>query len=225
GLSILIAFVAVRLGPLTVPGVAGFITALGLVGPTVAYATARPGIIGKQRDGEHPLWSQLLHASYLALCRTTSIVSRLRGDDPWNRVAPGVLLGARPMVREASVLLDEEHVGAVLDLTCELVVPARLRKRARYLCLPTLDGTPPSQVNLDAGVDFVDAERGKHTVYVHCAVGRGRSATLLSAWMLHAGLADDVETAEALLRQERPSVRLHPTQREAVRAWWSQRSA
>ena len=72
---------------------------------------------------------------------------------------------------------------------------------------------------------FVEAERAKHTVYVHCAVGRGRSATLLAAWMLQVGLADDVESAEELLCQKRPSVRLHPTQREAVRAWWSQRSA
>lgn len=223
-LALAIAVVAVRFGPTSVAGLAGLITASGLLGAALAYATGRPSIIGKRPDGEHSGWAQLVHASYLAVCRASAILGRLRGDDPWNTVEPGVLLGARPLVREARVLLEREAVGAVLDLTCEQVVPKRLRTRARYLCLPTLDGTPPSPAHLDAGVAFVEAERAQHAVYVHCAVGRGRSATLLAAWMLHTGRASDVAEAEALLREKRPGVRLHPTQRAAVQAWWSARS-
>ncbi len=215
---------ALRFGPLSLAGFAGCLTAMGFIGPTLAYGTSRPGVIGKDPAGNHPGWAQFLHGSYLALCRTSSILARLRGDDPWNRVAPGVLLGARPLAREVPVLLEQEGVGAVVDLTCELVVSARLRRRTTYLCLPTLDGTPPSEADLEAGVAFVEAHRTRHTVYVHCAVGRGRSATLMTAWMLATGRADSVERAERQLHDQRPAVRLHPSQRAALRAWWENRA-
>ena len=40
----------------------------------------------------------------------------------------------------------------------------------------------------------------------------------------HADYASLFRQMEALLREKRPGVRLHPTQRAAVRAWWSARS-
>ena len=215
---------AIQLGPLSLAGIAGILTAMGFIGPTLAYGSSRPGIIAKNPSGDHPGWAQLVHGSYLTLCRASSILARLRGHDPWNLVAPGVLLGARPLAREVSVLLDREGVGAVLDLTCELVDSARLRKRTTYLCLPTLDGTPPSQDHLEAGVAFVEAHRTRHAVYVHCAVGRGRSVTLLAAWMLATGRAESVDEAEVFLVEKRPAVRLHETQKAAVQAWWENRS-
>ena len=214
---------AIQLGPTSLAGAAGLLTAMGFIGPTFAYGASRPGIIGKNPAGDHPGWAQLVHGSYLALCRASSILARLRGQDPWNLVAPGVLLGARPLAREVSVLLDREGVGAVLDLTCELVISARLRKRTTYRCLPTLDGTPPSREALEAGVAFVEKHRTQHAVYVHCAVGRGRSATLLAAWLLATGRADSVDAAEQQLHAKRSAVRLHATQKAALEAWWQDR--
>lgn len=222
-LSALFMWLAVRLGPASIGGVAGLVTALGLVGATVAYALGRPQLLGKQEDGTRAGWASLVHGSYLGLCRFSSTAARFRGDDPWNSVEPGILLGACPIAREAGTLLDKEGVGAVLDLTCELEVPPRLRKNAAYLCLPVLDGTPPTADQLTAGVDFIEHHRGGGAVYVHCAVGRGRSATMLAAWLLAVGDAESVAAAEAQLQAKRPTVRLHHAQKAAVESWWTAR--
>jgi len=218
-------WLSLQLGPTTLGGLAGFLTALGLVGPTLAYASGRPGLLGKSPAGSHPGWAQFLHGTYFGICRFTSTFARLRGDDTWNVVEPGVLLGARPQSGEVTALLDDACVGAVVDLTCELVDPARLRKRTQYLCLPVLDGTPPTSEQLTAGVDFIEQHRGDKAVYVHCAVGRGRSATLLVAWSLRVGLATTIDEAEKRLQQARPSVRLHPTQKAGLQRWWAEQSA
>jgi diacylglycerol kinase (ATP) len=224
-LAAVFAVLAVQLGPLTLPGAAGLLTALGLVGPTVAYALGRPALLGKSRDGVHPGWAQFLHGSYFGLCRASATLARLRGQDAWNTVTDGVLLGARPLPKEVPRLLEQERVGAVLDLTCELVDSAALRKKTTYLCLPVLDGTPPSEEQLTEGVAFIEHHRSQHPVYVHCAVGRGRSATMVAAWALHAGLADSVDSAEAWMQENRPGARLHPTQKAAVQQWWASKAA
>lgn len=206
-------------------GVAGMLCALGLVGPSLAYASGRPEIIGKTAEGTHPGWAQFLHGSYLGFCRASAMWARMRGVAPWSRVQPELLLGARPLPGEVGVLLAEEGVGAVLDLTCELVDPARLRRQTAYLCLPVLDGTPPSASQLTTGVDFLAAHCAQTTVLVHCAVGRGRSATLVVAWLVHTGRAASVDEAERQLQSERPCVRLHPAQKAAVHAWLDARPA
>ena len=222
-LAAVFVWLAVQLGLPSFGGVAGLLTAMGLMGPTVAYGLGKPGVIGKQPDGTHPGWAQFVHGSYLGLCRFSAAMARLRGLKPWNDVGDGIVLGARPMPREVGTLLDDHGVGAVVDLTCELVDPARLRKNTVFLCLPTLDGTPLTAEQLSRGVDFIDAQRGQHAVYVHCAVGRGRSATLVVAWALAAGKADSVEAAEAWLKERRPAVRLGASQKAAVAAWWARR--
>ena len=225
GLSAVFTVLAVQLGPLTLAGGAGLLTAVGFVGPAVAYATGRPQLLGKSEAGRQAGWAQLVHGSYLGLCRLSWTLARARGGDAWNAVTPTVLIGARPTRAEAERLLSTAKVGAVLDLTCELVVPARLRSRTTYLCLPVLDVTAPSPAQLDRAVAFVSAEQARHPVYVHCAVGRGRSATVLVAWALADGRAVTVDDAEAYVRAARPVVRLRLPQRAAVAAWWARRTA
>jgi protein-tyrosine phosphatase len=50
-------------------------------------------------------------------------------------------------------------------------------------------------------------------VYIHCAVGHGRSATVAAAVLLARGLAANPREAVALLRRSRPLVRLTRVQR------------
>jgi protein-tyrosine phosphatase len=51
---------------------------------------------------------------------------------------------------------------------------------------------------------------------MHCAVGQGRSATLVAALLVRLGRADDVADAEQKLRAIRPGVRLADRQRRFV---------
>lgn len=67
---------------------------------------------------------------------------------------------------------------------------------------------------------FVLAERSAgRPVYIHCAHGHGRSATLMAAAFLAQGLARDAAEAVALMRSERPLVRLNRRQLAALH-WW-----
>ena len=54
-------------------------------------------------------------------------------------------------------------------------------------------------------------------VFVHCAVGHARSASVVAAVVIRKGLAVDVDSAEALLRRKRPGIRLNRLQRQQVK--------
>lgn len=62
-------------------------------------------------------------------------------------------------------------------------------------------------------------------ILVHCAHGHGRSATVLCAILIAEGRARGVDEAEAMLKAERPRVRLNWRQRQALKQWLAQREA
>ena len=53
-------------------------------------------------------------------------------------------------------------------------------------------------------------------VYVHCAQGHGRSATVVAAVLLAKGLAGNKEEAEQLLKKARAKVRLNRKQQRLL---------
>ena len=85
-----------------------------------------------------------------------------------------------------------------------------------WLCLPTLDGTAPPADGLLKLVDTVESRDPSGPVYVHCAAGHGRSATVAAALMLRRGLAADVASAEATMREARPGIHLNRAQRACL---------
>ena len=70
--------------------------------------------------------------------------------------------------------LRKEFDDAVFDLSGN-----------KYLYLPVIDDTAPTEDELREGVEFIQNsihENGK--VYVHCAAGVGRSVTIVAAWLI-----------------------------------------
>jgi protein-tyrosine phosphatase len=125
-------------------------------------------------------------------------------------VTPGIWLGRRPYLKELP-----PGIGLVIDLTAEFPAERALRREIPYLCLPVLDAFVPSDAAFLDAVDRVMRET--RPVYIHCAMGRGRSASLAAAIAIKKGLAVDVESAEQLLRKTRGGVRLNRLQRAQVR--------
>lgn len=157
----------------------------------------------------HPLMWLLLAPWFLLQHVVWRLEGRLLKEGPWQEVSPGVLLGRRP----AHAAPDQATL--VVDMTAELSA-ARLLPHQRYLCLPTLDSTPPDLDRASALLDQLAAHDG--CVYIHCASGHGRSATIVAAHWLRSGLVTSVEEAEAKMRAARPGVRLSADQRALVRA-------
>jgi protein-tyrosine phosphatase len=103
---------------------------------------------------------------------------------------------------------------SVLDLAGEF--PAA-RVPSRYRSLPVLDATAPSEEELRSATAWVAEAVAAGPVYVLCALGHGRSACVVIAYLLSVGSVGTVAEGVRLLRSLRPGVRLHPPQRRLLR--------
>jgi protein-tyrosine phosphatase len=175
-----------------------------------AYAGLGPRVYGKGPDGRLAWWAVLPMLPFLLFTWAVwHAQRRLSREDCCNEVAPGLWLGRRAFFHELP-----PGIALVVDLTAEFPAPRALARGTPYLCLPTLDALAPSPDALRVAVERITATSGG--VYVHCALGHGRSATVAAAVLLARGLADDVAHAEAVLRRARPGVRLMAAQRRVL---------
>ncbi|HVN42503.1 MAG TPA: hypothetical protein VMT50_06935, partial [Steroidobacteraceae bacterium] len=119
---------------------------------------------------------------------------------------PGLFLGRRARAAELP-----KGVEVVVDLTAEHDEPSGVREGRAYRLLSTLDGCSPDEAGLRALVS--ELALSSAPIFVHCAVGRGRSSTVAAALLLARGLAQTPEEAEERLRAARPYVKLTARQR------------
>lgn len=173
-----------------------------------AYALQSSRWLGKRSDGSfHPL-ALIVHAPFLAVC-WLRWWSRRRGDEPaWNEVAPGIFVG-----RMVALAQLPPGVRMMVDLSCELFRP-RARPEVTYRCMPTLDGCAPERIAFTALT--AEVARFEGPVFICCAAGHGRSATLAAAVMIARGLATDVLAAEQQMQSKRALIGLGAAQRLLV---------
>lgn len=191
--------------------------ALSFLVVTAGYARLGPGVYGKSAGSARLSWIAwlLLLPVHAMNALALFLVLRLSSENPTDEVLPGVLLGRRLGSSEATLL---ETLGArsVLDLTSEFQDPPFVRA-LEHRAIPVLDDAGPTAEQLREGVAFLLA--APRPVYVHCALGHGRSATFVAALALATGAAPDPAAAVALLRTKRPGVRLSHAQRAALAAF------
>lgn len=125
--------------------------------------------------------------------------------DRYSWVTPYLLLGAWPRTDDLAAL-RAAGVGAILSLR-DGAEPARRYRQDRlaFLQVPIRDFAGPTPAQLDACCGFIDAQReAGRAVLVHCALGVGRSASVVLAYLMRDGLP--LGEAMALLREKRPCV-------------------
>ena len=105
----------------------------------------------------------------------------------------------------------------IVDLTSEFSEPRAVRTRCVYLCLPTLDNAVPDGKAFGEMVRKVAANEG--AVYIHCALGHGRSALGAAAVLMARGLASSPEEALGQVKRARPGVRLNRWQWAFLKKW------
>lgn len=158
--------------------------------------------------------SMLFHPT---LCWTLLKTRVLRHEDHWTEIDDTLILGALPTRRELSQF-PELKVAGVINMCAEWN-----GHESRYtesgieqLHLPTPDFTSPDADALRDGVSFITrfAESG-HRVYCHCKAGRGRSATVALAWLIHSRSLSPADAEQHLLAC-RPQVNRKLASRPAV---------
>jgi hypothetical protein len=191
-----------------------------------AYAFAGPRALGKRADGSVAPWAAVLLAPYVLANKLVLRLVRLRGrrKSHFHEVLPGVFLGPRPVDADKKSF-EDAGIRAVLDLTCEFDEPAFARRLPAYTVIPLLDSTAPSAEELAAAVRWCREQSEHGGVYIHCAAGRGRSATVVAALGIDLGHARDAEEAVALVRSRRPTIAPNGAQLAALRAWTSARKS
>jgi atypical dual specificity phosphatase len=142
----------------------------------------------------------------------------------WDWIDDDVLLGALPFPRHV-IELKKLGIGGVVNTCCEYEGPLDLYREAdiEQLALPTVDFTPPSLDQVQAGVSFMQKQvAAGRKVYVHCKAGRARSATIVICYLIQKGMTP--KAAQQLLLEKRPHVMPELHRRKVVREFAEQQT-
>ncbi len=184
----------------------------------LAYAGLGPGLFRKRADGRLPWLTLFLLGPYLLLNALSFRLYLLGSQEPAHAQADANLsFGRRLTSREARAEQARGWIG-VLDLACEFTEVGPLRRLPHYRSLPVLDATAPDEEQLRWAVSWLKETVRLGPVYVHCALGHGRSVTVVLAYLLCTGKVRTLEEGLARLRCLRRGVKLHPGQARRLRS-------
>jgi hypothetical protein len=143
---------------------------------------------------------------------------------PAEGVVAELWIGGAPTYRRDYAFLLDQGIRAVLNIRAERSDDIDFYERhgishVRFL-VPDV-GVPDSEV-ITAAVDWITQQVADgRSVLIHCAKGRGRSATLLAGYLMReAGFT--FEQAERLIRSKRSLTKLEERHREQLSAWMTQ---
>jgi atypical dual specificity phosphatase len=156
----------------------------------------------------------------------------------WNTITPQIVLGAIPLGPHHAQRLKKEGVNAVLtmledfELEQGIVQPISSDEWAQqgiehhHIKAVDFTGVPVDQIQ--QGVAFLENQiRDGKKVYVHCKAGRGRSATIVVAYLLKQSYAQTNTTfsdAYAAIHQQvkaaRPQINLNANQQQTIRDYY-----
>lgn len=144
----------------------------------------------------------------------------------FDRITDGLWLGGAPHYPRDYDFLADAGIDAVVNIRAEREDDVDFYRShgIDYLQLKVLDILVPPPEILEEGVAYIhrQIEAGK-TVLIHCAKGRGRSNTLLAAYLMrHRDMS--FEEAAALIKEARPLSNLQARHKWALESWL-QRSA
>ncbi len=149
------------------------------------------------------------------------IYERILGHIWFSPITPQLWLGGAPVYRRDYDELLRLGIDAVVNVRAERADETSFYERhdIRHVRYRVPDILVPDAATLTAAVDWIteQVDDGR-VVLIHCAKGRGRSATLLAGYLMREqGMAFD-EALHAMKRQ-RPLTKLESRHRHVLEAW------
>ena len=176
-----------------------------------AYGCLGAKVFGKKSNGTLNKWCLFLLLPYLLLTWIIWHIQRLISqEDCCNEIAPGIWLGRRAFVDELP-----DRISLIIDLTAEFPEPPNVISGKTYICIPTLDTSVPEQHVFEKLIHTICSWQGN--VYIHCALGHGRSATVAAGVLLAKGLVENFNQAEKVLLTARPKIKFSPAQKNMLK--------
>ncbi|WP_446010583.1 diacylglycerol kinase family protein [Candidatus Electrothrix sp.] len=194
-------------------------TALSLLCVSIAYFTNNPGIFRKKSNGRIPFCIKFAFIPFLLIIHSYNKIARDLDKVPSiQRISDNLFIGDRVTPSDAPVL-REKKILAMLDVTAEFepLNWAASFENISYLNIPVLDHAIPSEEELIQSIIWIKNQQTyKGPVLVNCALGRGRSALVIAAFLLSQTRNNDVTDVLEHLKILRKTIRLNKRQRKLL---------
>jgi protein-tyrosine phosphatase len=133
----------------------------------------------------------------------------------YSQITPQIFIGAQ-YNQAGKIKLENLGIHYDVNMRKEFDDAAHSLALKHYCYLPTIDDHAPSTVHLEQGVRFIQRavdEAGK--VYIHCAGGVGRAATMAAAYFLYQGFT--LSESITLIEKVRPFIYIMPPQMDQLK--------
>ena len=146
---------------------------------------------------------------------------RIRGHAWFSQITTKLWLGGAPDFPQDYQFLLDHGISAVVNIRAEREDDIHFyhEHQIEYISYKIPDVAAPDPDTIDQAVQWMQHEiAAGRTVLVHCAKGRGRSATLAAAYLM----ADEgltLEQAVKMLEEKRKLTKIEARHRQVLTTW------
>jgi len=180
---------------------------------SLAYILGNPKLLLKKLSGNFYLLSYFIFWPYFLLNTLTStLFCFFSKENVIDEIIPNLCLGRRLWPFEIQ-RLSLFKIKNTLDLTAEFNEVSFIRNHHDYLCLPILNTLALTVEQLEQAVSWIMTHLAHEGVFVHCALGHGRSIIIIAGFFLESGMVKNSNEAINFVKSKRKNLHLSFIQR------------